>query len=122
MNNDISADFKYINAKKQNNIYAKTSMTDTEIDMHKETHRSSSDFKDSMTFLGNMGHAQVNMNNTSLNKNTSKVIEEYMKNPEYAQMHTEFCDELVKCGYSLEDAVMQTDNVFSILSDKNTYE
>lgn len=119
MNNDITSDYKYVSAKKQpaKAVHKPAATKEETIPAEIKTE----DIKDSMTLLGNMGYAKVNMDRTHLSNNTAKAIDEFLKNQDIAEMHTEFCDSLVEKGYSLEDAVITTDKVFTLLS-QNIYE
>ena len=118
MNNDIPSDFKYFGAKKQSGNPSKRTAEKSNVNAA-ETHES--DFKDSMTFMGNMGCAQVNMSKPNLSSNTAKSVDEFLKDPEYADLYISFGDSLVEKGYKLEDATRITDTVFDALSDKDTY-
>ena len=74
----------------------------------------------SMHFLGSMGYAQVNMNNP-LAKRVKSSVDNFLEDPQYASEHTEICDELVKKGYPLEDAINVTDRIFDTLKAEDTY-
>ena len=53
--------------------------------------------------------------------NITQSVEEYVKNPEYVEAHIELCDEFVKKGYCLKEAIDKTDSIFEALKDKETY-
>ena len=113
MNNDITSDYKYVSAKKQpvqavHSHALKDETSPAEI--------KTGDFNNSMTYLGNMGYAKVKMDKIHLSDNTAKAIDEFLKNPDMAEMHTEFCDSLVENGDNLMDAIIKTDKVFDTLS------
>lgn len=55
---------------------------------------------------------------------TNSVVEsvkKFIKNPDGVGAYVDFCDFFVEKGYNLKDAIDKTDNVFSVLSDKETY-
>lgn len=59
--------------------------------------------------------------NDNLSLNVQKSLQEYAENQAYVEAHIELCDELVKKGYCLEDAIDKTDSIFEILKDKEIY-
>lgn len=77
--------------------------------------------KNSMDYLNSIGHAQVNMNNSNPSQTTIEAVEEFNGNPDLIKAQVDFCDELVKAGYPLENAISKTDAVFQVLKDGNTY-
>ncbi len=80
----------------------------------------SNSMEKSMNFLGAMGYAQVNMTNPTI-KRVQNSVDSFLEDPEYAKQHTETCDELVKRGYKLEDAIDVTDRIFDTLKTEDTY-
>lgn len=77
--------------------------------------------KDTFEYLKAMGYAQVNMDNLISQKSVRIAMEKFLQNPELIQEHVEFCDALVACGYSLEEAIEKSDIVFSALKNQNMY-
>ena len=119
MNNDISADVnKYISNKASSR---QMSSSEANVEISKAENIDSESIKNSFDYLGSLGHAQVNMNKLTPSKTTKEAVKSFVNDPEYAKAHVELCDELVSRGYKLEDAIMKTDKIFNILSDKNTY-
>ena len=76
---------------------------------------------DSMEILGTLGHAQVNMENLCADKNVRHSVDQYIKDPFFAQSWVNYCDNLIERGHNLEDALNKTDEFFSVLKDKNIY-
>ena len=117
MNNDIVRFNMSANSAKNstNNQKDKLQMAASEVCSVDKT------VKDSMECLGNMGCAQVNMNNLGTSRSVRQAMEKFIQNPEYVQAHVDFCDGLVAKGYSLEDAIQKSDIVFCALKDENIY-
>lgn len=72
----------------------------------------------SADLLDSLGHAKVNMDRACSAK---KSVQSFMQDPMRAELHTDFCDNLIERGYKLEDAIKTTDAVFERLKDKDTY-
>ena len=122
MNNDITRGYKnnYINTQKQssaNNVSPVKNNCVTENGGKLE--QDNKTINEALGFLGTMGLAQINMDNPQSSIRHS--VEEILSDSENIEQQVQFCDELVKKGYKLEDDIKKTDDVFKILSDKNTY-
>lgn len=50
-----------------------------------------------------------------------KSVQSFLNDPQNAQSHVEFCDELVKKGYDLREAIDTTDKVFKLLKEEELY-
>lgn len=113
MNNDIPRDLNSpINTQKINSAHAMNSS----VQKISEISADEKPVNNSMAFLGAMGCAQVQMTNPC-----KKSVETFLKDPEFASSHVQLCDALVERGYSLEEAILKTDSVFSALNNKDTY-
>ena len=123
MSNDISDVNKFSKPANRSKISnsAETCSAKTSVESNLESSKNmENSMANSMNFLGAMGHAQVNMNN-SLTKGVKSSVDSFINDPEYVQEHTELCDELVKKGYPLEKAIDVTDRVFDVLKTEDTY-
>ena len=56
-----------------------------------------------------------------IENNVKKSVEEFISCPEFVETHIEICDEFVKRGHCLREAIDKTDSIFEILKDKETY-
>lgn len=56
-----------------------------------------------------------------ITNNIIKSVEEFVSNPEYVEAHVELCDEFVKNGCHLREAISKTDSIFEALKEKDTY-
>lgn len=126
MNNDIPRDMNsYINVPKKSNapLGGDSDMQNEETNLQdSEQVAIDLDMGNSMNCV--LGKLQVNPKK-SADKNaafTKESVEHFMQNPEFAQSHVELCDELVKRGYSLEDAIKKTDMFFDALKNAGTYQ
>lgn len=117
MNNDIAQDVNhYINIPKISKNTDKT----TEAELCCNNVSSQKTTADSMGCLSAMGYAQVNMDNP-FSKACVQAIEEFKQNPELVEAQIELQDELVKKGYTLEEAIIKSDSIFSILKQQDLY-
>ena len=122
MNNDITRGYKnnYINTQKQSSANNMSPVKNNCVTENGEKlEQDNKTINEALGFLGTMGLAQINMDNPQSSIRHS--VEEILSDSENIEQQVQFCDELVKKGYKLEDAIQKTDDVFKILSDKNTY-
>lgn len=127
MNNDIPRDMNsYINVpKKSNALLGGDSDVQNEEEKNLQNSRQAAidvDMEKSMNCM--LGKLQVNSKKSADKNGTSakESVEYFIQNPEFAQSHVELCDELVKRGYSLEDAIKKTDMFFDALKNAGTYQ
>ncbi len=115
MNNDINNNINFIGTKiKNHNTLPKIPMQQNQNKYEPDS------TQNSLNFLGTLGCAQVNMDTTE-NKRIKEALEKFQSDPEKIKAHTKICDDLVKKGYTLEQAILTTDKIFDILSRKETY-
>ena len=113
MNNDITCNMQnYANIKAKNPV-VQSSKKDAILNVDSSA---SNKMQDSMSFLGSLGCAQVNMNNS-----LRRSVDEYLANPDFVESHVALCDLLVQEGYSLEKALSTTDMAFDTLRLPETY-
>jgi len=118
MNNDISSEFtKYISprakhaSKKSENKFSPKTVQSSSRDSHEAA----------QSYYGTLGRIKVNMDNSDINARVTNSLDVFKKDPDYVQSHVDFCDALQEQGYSLEDAVIGTDIIFTKLKDETTY-
>lgn len=116
MNNDITGNYnKFSNIPKvKNNV----GLNGAEKILPENIENSEKEVHSPMDFLNSMGMAQVKMSNAGARLSTI----EFLKDEGFAHAHVDFCDSLVQKGYSLEDAIKITDEVFADLKKSSTYE
>lgn len=85
-----------------------------------DSNLTSDEMNESFAYLDSIGRSQVNMLKPT--KTTQDAVQKYMDDPNYVENHMAFCDDLVKKGYSLEEADRITQQVFEKLSDERVYE
>ncbi len=119
MNNDIPSELtKYIRA---NTGYIPQKGMPSQKDEQGLEGHTSDDYKKTQDYLYTLGLAKVNIDKEAVNKRVEESVKDFKENPEYAQSHVDFCDELVKKGCSLEDAIEKTDYIFDKLKNEATY-
>ncbi len=115
MNNDINNKINFIGSAKNNNNAVQKSQTQKKPEKYEpET------IQNPLNFLGTLGCAQVNMDNLE-NKRLKNALNEFQSDPDKIEAHITICDELVKKGYPLEKAILTTDKIFDVLSNRETY-
>ena len=117
MNNDINGSMNFPNAQQ---IKPQAAVKAASVSQNADLKNDAKPMQSSMSYLGTMGFAQVNMNNLH-NKNVKEATEKYIKNPEFAESYVDLCDGFVEKGMPLEKAIVATDSVFNTLSDPKTY-
>lgn len=119
MNNDISDVNKFVKSTSQCKMQSAGEVYSLRMPDEMPS-KPSEDMAKSLNFLGAMGHAQVNMNN-SLTKGVKASVDSFLDNPEYVEEHNEMCDKLVNEGLPLERAIDVTDKIFDTLKTDDTY-
>jgi len=119
MSNEISDVNKFAKAANCRKVSIPAEMSSNVISDTNDS-KSAENMANSLNFLGSMGYAQVNMNN-SLTKGVKTSVDSFIDDPEYVQEHNDMCDNLVKDGYPLEEAIDVTDRIFDTLKNEETY-
>lgn len=114
MNNDIARDLNNcVNTPKRANApLDNSSKVNTEEQMCVNSLSLDTNLDNSMNCT--LGRAQVNSVN-KIQSGVQKSVEEFIESPEFVEYHTQICDELVKKGYNLEEAILKTDEIFKAL-------
>lgn len=65
----------------------------------------------------------VSTNNDAQNVSirVDKSVQSFLNDSQNAQSYVEFCDELVKKGYNLREAIDTTDKIFELLKEEELY-
>ena len=120
MNNEISNDITMRSiVNRLEAAYNKDSAQNPVSSYEKFNPKSEQCAQSSMECLNMLGHAKVNMDNTS--KRVENYIEQYKKNPDYAAYCVEFHDSLLERGYNGLDAVNKTEMFFTALKNGKIY-
>ena len=80
-----------------------------------------SDFGTTQDYLNALGRTKVNIDRVSVNGRVADSVQSLKDDECFAQNHVDFCDGLLKQGYSLEAAIDTTDSIFNTLHDEKTY-
>ncbi len=117
MNNEISSDLTSVIRPQTKHALLKKDMPAS---THDET-SSKESYEAAQEYLNALGRTKVNMDKTGVDSRIIESLNEFKKDPEFAQNYIDFCDSLQEEGYSLEDAVIGTDIIFDKLKDKEIY-
>ena len=120
MSNDISDVNKFAKAANCRKVSIPAEMSSNNNVSDANDSKSAENMENSLNFLGSMGYAQVNMNNP-LTKGVKTSVDSFIEDPEFVQEHTDMCDNLVKDGYPLEEAIDVTDRIFDTLKNEEIY-
>lgn len=118
MNNDIPSELtKYI---RTNTGYVPSKSMPVQKTQDVKT-CSCEDYEKTQNYFNALGRTKVNIDKASVENRVTNSVEGLKADPCYVQNHVDFCDELVKKGYSLEEAIEKTDYIFDKLKDEDTY-
>jgi len=119
MSNDISDKLnKYIGS---NMGHAQIKNVPAKNVKFEENNHSTKDYETTQDYFNALGRTKVNMDKTSLDNRIMSSIQTFKANPDYVQQHIDFCEDLVKNGYNLEEAIIGTDIIFDKLKNETTY-
>ena len=117
MNNEISRDLTSIIKPQVKHALPKKDMPISAQDNNASTES----YEAAQQYLNALGRTKVNMDKTGVDSRIIESLNEFKKDPEFAQNYIDFCDSLQEEGYSLEDAIIGTDIIFDKLKDEKMY-